>query len=152
MSILILSPFNSVQAISLFQLELRASAIILAPQYVKIFKKPTKKIQRLSVIATAYTSHVNQTDSTPNIAAWGDRLKPGMQAIAVSRDLLNKYDLQHGSTVRIKNLGTYTVLDKMNRRWTKRIDIYMGKDIKKARQWGKRPVIIEWESKPPTTP
>jgi len=30
----------------------------------------------LRVTATAYTSHANQTDSTPNIAAWGDRLHP----------------------------------------------------------------------------
>ena len=99
----------------------------------------------LRVTATAYTSHVNQTDSTPNIAAWGDRLKPGMKSIAVSRDLLKVYGLKHGQKVRIKGLkGEYAVLDKMNKRWTKKIDIYMGMDKRKAFKWGRRKVEILW--------
>ena len=100
---------------------------------------------QMTVTATAYTSHVNQTDSTPNIAAWGDRLKPGMKVIAVSRDMLNKYGLKHRSKVRIKGLdGEYLVLDKMNKRWKKKIDIYMGMDLKKAYKWGKRKVELQW--------
>lgn len=100
---------------------------------------------QMTVEATAYTSHVNQTDSTPNIAAWGDRLKPGMKVIAVSRDMLNKYGLKHRSKVRIKGLdGEYLVLDKMNKRWKKKIDIYMGKDLKKAFKWGRRKVELQW--------
>lgn len=103
--------------------------------------------KRLKVTATAYTSHVNQTDSTPNIAAWGDRLKPGMKVIAVSRDLLNVYGLKHKQKVRIKGLeGEYLVLDKMNKRWRKKIDIYMGMDKKKAFRWGRRKVEILWNS------
>jgi 3D (Asp-Asp-Asp) domain-containing protein len=101
--------------------------------------------RRLHVTATAYTSHVGQTDSTPNIAAWGDRLYPGMKSIAVSRDLLKVYGLKHGQKVRIKGLkGEYAVLDKMNKRWTKKIDIYMGMDKRKAFQWGRRKVEILW--------
>ncbi len=101
--------------------------------------------KRLKVTATAYTSHVDQTDSTPNIAAWGDRLKPGMKSIAVSRDLLNVYGLKHKQKVRIKGLeGEYLVLDKMNKRWRKKIDIYMGINKKKAFRWGKRKVEILW--------
>ena len=101
--------------------------------------------KRLKVTATAYTSHVDQTDSTPNIAAWGDRLKPGMKSIAVSRDLLNVYGLKHKQKVRIKGLeGEYLVLDKMNKRWRKKIDIYMGMNKKKAFRWGKRKVEILW--------
>jgi len=102
-------------------------------------------LNQMTVTATAYTSHVNQTDSTPNIAAWGDRLKPGMKVIAVSRDMLNKYGLKHRSKVRIKGLkGEYLVLDKMNKRWKKKIDIYMGKDLKKAFKWGRRKVELQW--------
>jgi len=105
--------------------------------------KPYNK--RLHVTATAYTSHVAQTDSTPNIAAWGDRLRPGMKAIAVSRDLLNHYGLKHKQKVRIKGLkGEYVVLDKMNKRWRKKIDIYMGMNKRKAFQWGRRKVEILW--------
>jgi 3D (Asp-Asp-Asp) domain-containing protein len=100
----------------------------------------------LRVTATAYTSHANQTDSTPNIAAWGDRLSPGMKAIAVSRDLLKVHGLKHGQKVRIKGLkGEYAVLDKMNKRWTKKIDIYMGMNKRKAFKWGRRKVEILWD-------
>jgi len=40
--------------------------------------------------------------------------------------------------------GTYTVMDKLNERWKRRIDIYMGTDKKAANQWGKREVTIRW--------
>lgn len=108
-------------------------------------KKSKSFPKQMTVTATAYTSHVNQTDSTPNIAAWGDRLKPGMKVIAVSRDMLNKYGMKHRTKVRIKGLkGEYLVLDKMNKRWKKKIDIYMGKDLNKAFKWGRRKVELEW--------
>ncbi|MFA0057985.1 3D domain-containing protein [Vibrio echinoideorum] len=100
--------------------------------------------QSLKVTASAYTSSVGETDSTPNLAAWGDTLKPGMKSIAVSRDLL-KMGLTHNKEVRIEGLdGTFKVLDKMNKRWIKKIDIYMGNDVKKAREWGKKEVVIYW--------
>jgi 3D (Asp-Asp-Asp) domain-containing protein len=106
-----------------------------------------QKTNALEVTATAYTSHAGQTDDTPTLAAWGDTLKPGMKAIAVSRDLI-KMGLTHNTEVTIDGLdGTYLVLDKMNKRWTKKIDIYMGLDRKKAREWGKRKVIIRWDDR-----
>lgn len=105
-------------------------------------KEPSKK---LKVTATAYNSLPAQTDSTPDIAAWGDRLKPGMKAIAVSKDLLKQYGLTRGTKVKIKGLdGEYVVLDKMHPRWRKKIDIFMGKDRRKALRWGKRKVTIHW--------
>jgi len=102
--------------------------------------------ETLEVTATAYNSVEAQTKKgDPATAAWGDKLKPGMKAIAVSRDLLYDYGLEHNSKVKIKGLtGTYRVLDKMNKRWNKRIDIYMGTDIEKAREWGKQQVEISW--------
>ena len=116
------------------------------PKFTEVAKDSSGKFRReMTVTATAYTSHVNQTDSTPNIAAWGDRLKPGMKVIAVSRDMLNVYGLKHRSKVRIKGLeGEYLVLDKMNKRWKKKIDIYMGKDLKKAFKWGRKKVQLQW--------
>ena len=103
--------------------------------------------QSLKVTASAYTSNVRETDSTPNLAAWGDTLKPGMKSIAVSRDLIDM-GLTHNQEVRIEGLdGTYKVLDKMNKRRKKKIDIYMGNDVKKARQWGKQEVVIYWTEK-----
>jgi len=121
------------------------------PRFIKASIQSEKSTgsynERLHVTATAYTSHVGQTDSTPNIAAWGDRLKPGMKVIAVSRDLLKVYGLKHKQKVRIKGLeGEYLVLDKMNKRWRKKIDIYMGMNLKKAFRWGRRKVEIHWNS------
>lgn len=104
------------------------------------------RVRSLAVTATAYNSLPEQTHPLhPNIAAWGDTLYPGMQSIAVSRDLLDT-GLVHNTEVRIAGLpGTYRVLDKMNRRWRKRIDIYMGLNRDSALQWGKQQVIISWE-------
>ena len=99
-------------------------------------------LKKLNVTATAYNSVSAQTDSSPSIAAWGDRLKPGMKAIAVSRDLL-KMGLKRGSKVKISGLpGEYVVLDKMHHRWRRKIDIYMGKNVRAAKNWGKRRVTI----------
>jgi 3D (Asp-Asp-Asp) domain-containing protein len=67
-----------------------------------------------------------------------------MKAIAVSRDLI-PVGLDHKTEVSIEGLkGKYVVLDKMNKRWKQKIDIYMGLDEHKARNWGKRKVNISW--------
>lgn len=101
--------------------------------------------QKLRVTATAYTSHSNQTDDTPFLAAWNNRLRPGMKIIAVSRDLLTRFGMRNGTKLRIAGLqGYYRVRDKMNKRYKKRIDIYMGLDLKKALKWGRRSVVIYW--------
>jgi len=100
---------------------------------------------RLRVTATAYTSHRGQTDKTPFLAAWNNRLRPGMKVIAVSRDLLYKYGMKNGTKVKIAGLpGYYRVRDKMNKRYKKRIDIYMGTNRRKALRWGRRSVVIYW--------
>lgn len=100
--------------------------------------------QTLTVTASAYTSHKNQTQGNPTIAAWGYRLKPGDKVIAVSRDLLKK-GLKNGMRVKIEGLkGTYIVRDKMNQRWRKKIDIYMGYNRSRAMNWGRRKVVIRW--------
>ncbi len=98
----------------------------------------------LVVTATAYNSLPEQTSGDPSRGAWGDRLKPGMRTIAVSRDLL-RLGLRRGTKVRIEGLpGEYTVLDKTAARWRRRIDIYMGTDREAALRWGKRSVRIVW--------
>lgn len=105
-----------------------------------------QNLTAMEVTATAYTSSPGETDSTPFLAAWGDTLEPGMKAIAVSRDLL-KLGLSHNKKVKIEGLeGSYIILDKMNKRWKKKIDIYMGTDVEKARKWGKKKVTIYWEA------
>jgi 3D (Asp-Asp-Asp) domain-containing protein len=105
---------------------------------------PAEDEQVLNVTATAYNSVPAQTENHPSLTAWGDTLVPGMKAIAVSRDLIAE-GLTHGVKVKIDGLaGTYTVLDKLHKRWKLRIDIYMGKDLEAAKQWGRREVTIRW--------
>ena len=100
---------------------------------------------KLRVTATAYTSHGNQTDKTPFLAAWNNHIHPGMKIIAVSRDLLTRFGMRNGTKVRIGGLrGYYRVRDKMNKRYKKRIDIYMGLDLRRALRWGRRSVVIYW--------
>jgi 3D (Asp-Asp-Asp) domain-containing protein len=99
----------------------------------------------LEVTATAYTARPQETKkNNPDIAAWGDKLVPGMKAIAVSRDLL-AMGLTHNTPVHIDGLpGVYKVKDKMNKRWRKKIDIFYGQNVQGAMDWGKRNVTIHW--------
>ena len=101
----------------------------------------------LEVTVSAYNSVSSQTSGNPNIAAWGDTLRPGMKCIAVSRDLL-QMGLKHNTKVKIEGLpGTYLVKDKMHGRWTKRIDLYMGKNVEKAKEWGRKKLTIQYAVK-----
>ncbi|MBT8285902.1 MAG: 3D domain-containing protein [Flavobacteriaceae bacterium] len=98
----------------------------------------------MEVTATAYNSLASQTNALANVAAWGDTLSPGMKCIAVSRDLLKK-GLTYNTPVKIEGFeGVYLVKDKMNKRWENRIDIYMGNDVEKAREWGRKKVTIQY--------
>jgi 3D (Asp-Asp-Asp) domain-containing protein len=98
----------------------------------------------LKVTATAYNSLAYQTNSNPHITAFGDSLKPGLKYIAVSRDLY-RLGLKHNTPIKIKGLeGTYLVKDRMHSRWKNRIDIYMGTDVKAAKNWGRKKVDIHY--------
>ncbi len=90
------------------------------------------------VTATAYNSVPYQTrpDSPGNIAAWGDVLVDSIPSIAISRDLLDS-GLVHGTKVWIEGYTmSFVVNDKMNKRYTNRIDLHLGKNIKKAKKFG----------------
>jgi 3D (Asp-Asp-Asp) domain-containing protein len=99
----------------------------------------------LEVTATAYNSVRYQTSyEHPGITAWGDSLRPNVKWIAVSRDLVRK-GLRHNTMVKIDTFeGIYIVKDKMHWRWKNRIDIFMGNDIQKAKEWGRRKVKIQY--------
>jgi len=105
---------------------------------------PPKPVRELEVTSTAYNSVRGQTDGTPTVTAFGIRLKPGMRIVAVSRDL-EKMGLRNGVRLRISGLdGEWMVGDRMHERWTRKIDVYMGTDVKAARAFGKRRVKIYW--------
>ncbi|BAW79809.1 hypothetical conserved protein [Candidatus Nitrosoglobus terrae] len=105
------------------------------------------KQHTLVVTSTAYTMRVEETKKGHvGLTAWGDQLKPGMKSLSVSRDLI-RLGLDHGTQVRIEGLpSVYIVRDKMNKRWKKKIDIFMGNDVAATRKWGKRQVTIHWQS------
>jgi 3D (Asp-Asp-Asp) domain-containing protein/LysM repeat protein len=101
--------------------------------------------RQMRVMASAYTSHANQTDGSPFVGAWGHRFAPGMKILAVSNDLIRDYGITNGTKIKIDGLGgQYIVRDKMNKRYTKHIDIYMGLDRARALKWGRRSVMIYW--------
>ncbi|MEP4884153.1 3D domain-containing protein [Maribacter dokdonensis] len=106
----------------------------------------------MEVTATAYNSIPNQTSyEHPAITAWGDSIKPGKKWIAVSRDLLKK-GLSYNTLVKIDTFeGIYIVKDKMHSRWRNRIDIYMGENIEKAKEWGRRKITISYADKKDST-
>jgi 3D (Asp-Asp-Asp) domain-containing protein len=112
-----------------------------------LFLASCAETKTMEVTATAYNSVESQTKKgDPVTAAWGDKIKPGMKAIAVSRDLLQEEGIEHGTEVSIKGLpGKYKVLDKMNKRWKKKIDIYMGENVERAKEWGRQEVEISWK-------
>ena len=100
--------------------------------------------QTLTVTATAYNSVPGQTQGDPNTGAWGDEIRPGDKVIAVFPDLLS-LGLERGTKVQIDGLpGTYRVADRTHSRLERTIDIYLGTDVEKAREWGKRQVEIRW--------
>jgi len=101
----------------------------------------------LEVTASAYNSVNWQTGAGgANITAWGDTLKPGLKAIAVSRDLIKK-GLEHNTPVKIQGFDSiFLVKDKMHYRWKNKIDIYMGEDVKKARNFGRKKLNIYYEN------
>jgi 3D (Asp-Asp-Asp) domain-containing protein len=106
----------------------------------------------LDVRASAFNTVPAQTLGQPTITASRARLRPGMQAIAVSPDLL-EIGLVYGTLVRIDGYeGEWVVLDRMHDRWTRKIDLYMGKDVDAARRFGVRAVRIRWTPPAAATP
>jgi 3D (Asp-Asp-Asp) domain-containing protein len=119
---------------------------VLVGYYLMNQKDDTLVEKSKKVAVTAYNTVPWQTKKiNPDIAAWGDTLRPGMQAIAVSRDLLY-IGLVRNTAVQIEGFeGDFIVLDKMNSRYKNRIDIYMGLDIAAAREWGVKKRNITWK-------
>jgi len=81
---------------------------------------------------TAYSADVNQTDSTPYQTALMERPVVG-GTVAVSHDL-KKY---LGNRIYISGYGIFRVNDLMNKRYNKRIDLFV-KDKQTAINFGKK--------------
>ena len=85
-----------------------------------------------SVFATAYNSLEGQTDSSPWITASGSRCRPGVIASNF---------LPFGTKVKIEGFGdrVFVVEDRMNKRYTKRIDIWL-RNYSDSRNFGVRKI------------
>ena len=89
------------------------------------------------VTATIYHAVEGQTDSTPFVTASGKHINPnnpaGHRWIAVSRDL-EPLGFVFGRKVMITGAGqmdgVYTVQDRMNKRWTMRIDFLVNESMR----------------------
>lgn len=88
------------------------------------------------VFATAYSSTLDQTDNTPFITAWNTHVRDGVIATNF---------LPFGTQVRIPDLygdKVFTVEDRMNRRYTYRIDVWFS-EREVAKSFGVKKVKIE---------
>jgi 3D (Asp-Asp-Asp) domain-containing protein len=117
---------------------------LVAANY-KPLKKQSTKVSRV-VRATAYNAVPEQTDSTPEICAWGDRIKPGI--IAISRDL-ERIGLTRGKVVHIEGIGKRVVMDRMHHRKRNQIDLYM-ENYEDAVRFGVKELTISWTEEPST--
>lgn len=108
---------------------------------VKKAQAETVKGEYKNATITGYTSHEWQTDATPEVGANGENIwhlyQKGEQTCASN-------DYPMGQKLTISNLGTCTVRDRMNDRYTGtgRIDWYFGKDLNQAISYGQKEVVI----------
>jgi len=87
---------------------------------------------------TAYSASRRECDDTPDITASGEKVKEGF--IAVSRDLFSK-GWTFNKRVYIPSLKKiFIIKDLMNKRWRRRLDIFMP-SRKAAKKFGKKRLI-----------
>lgn len=76
------------------------------------------------VIITSYNNDSNQTDDSPNVTATNRGVREGI--VAVSYDFINKGQIHYGDLLYIDCFSKwYLVEDTMNKRFTKRVDIFL---------------------------
>ncbi len=97
----------------------------------------------MTVTATAYTARKEECNAEPWITASGTPSRVGV--IAVSRDL-ETLGIGMGDMVIIKGMGLFRVEDRMNRRWTRRVDI-LHANLRAAKLFAKRKIEIMWFDK-----
>jgi len=96
----------------------------------------TNPIATYVVMASAYSSTPDQTDSTPFITAWGTQVRDGIIAANF---------LPFGTLVKMPDLygdKIFVVEDRMNRRYTYKIDVWFPERAQ-AMEFGNKRVKIE---------
>jgi hypothetical protein len=99
-----------------------------------------------SVEIGAFAIELRLPDSEPWRGSWGDELRPGMKAVAVSPDLVER-GLARGVRVRIEGMpASYRVRHQLGAQTRERIEIFMGTDAEAALRFGTRRARIWWET------
>lgn len=104
--------------------EIPESLVITVPQKYDLTNTEYVKRVLNNIQITSYNNHANQTDDTPNITATNRPVRENM--VAASPDLLNKGIIHYGDLVYIDCMKQwYVVEDTMNRRFERRLDIFL---------------------------
>ena len=97
----------------------------------------SEELFAIEVTVTGYSSTRGQTDSTPFVTASNTRVRKGI--VALSRDLLRRYTpgapFAFGDRVLIEGVGEFVVEDTMNKRFSRRVDIWFPNRTQ-AKLWG----------------
>lgn len=96
-------------------------------------KERMRTVKFVPVVVTAYNPVAGQTDGTPEITASNKRVRPGIAAL--SRDLEKEFGFKFGDDVVIEGIGCFVFEDRMNKRWSRRVDILMT-SMEAARKFG----------------
>lgn len=120
---------------------IQQNSIMAIAEHISPENKAETVTQKYTVVATAYSSTPDQTDSSPFITASGTYVRDGIIATNF---------LPFGSVVKIPDIygdKLFVVEDRMNQRYTTRIDIWFS-EREAALQFGKRTVVVEVLSVP----
>jgi hypothetical protein len=99
-----------------------------------------------SVDVGAFAIELRAPDAGPWRGSWGDELVPGMKALAVSPDLVER-GLVRGTRVRIEGLPpSFQVRHRLPEGTHERVEIFMGTDAESAHRWHERRARIWWET------
>ena len=108
----------------IIKVEIPESLVIEIPQRYNLTGTEYTKRVLNNVTITSYNNHAEQTDDSPNITATSRPVRENM--VAASFDLLNKGFIHYGDLVYIDCMKQwYVVEDTMNRRFEKRLDIFL---------------------------
>ena len=98
------------------------------------------------VLEATVSSYSAQDAGGVRQGAWGDELRPGMKALAVSERLVAR-GLVHRTEVRVEGLpGSYTVLDRLPPGSGIDAAVYVGAPTPASRAWGTRRAKLYWEA------
>lgn len=88
---------------------------------------------------TAYSSRPEETDDTPCVSADGSDI---CRRHELGETLCAANFVPLGTILAVEEVGTCVVSDRMNRKYSDRVDLYFGKDTAAAREFGVQKLTI----------